>query len=69
VGDLEAADVITRVRDGRRNNYFIHGDRPLGAQIVERRTVRHLLAAILTPEQMRKIEQLQGQVASPTRDA
>ncbi|MCX5662406.1 MAG: winged helix-turn-helix domain-containing protein [Planctomycetota bacterium] len=29
VADLEAAGVITRVKEGRRNHYEIHAERPL----------------------------------------
>lgn len=29
VADLEAAQILTRTRDGRRNRYEVHTDRPL----------------------------------------
>ena len=29
VADLEAAQILTRTRDGRRNRYEVHADRPL----------------------------------------
>lgn len=64
VADLEAADIITRHRDGRRNHYIIHCDRPLRHPLVGRRTVRHLLAAVLTPEQLRQVEQEASRVAA-----
>ena len=46
IADLEAAGILTRERDGRRNRYEIHEDRPLRHAIEAHCTVGMLLALI-----------------------
>ena len=46
VADLEAAQIITRIRDGRRNRYEVHADRPLRHSIEAHRKVSDLLAMV-----------------------
>jgi hypothetical protein len=47
VADLEAAGVLTRLREGRRNHYEIHRERPLRHPIEAHRTVGDLLTLVL----------------------
>ena len=47
VADLERAGVLTRTREGRRNSYTIHGDRPLRHPVEAHRDVASLLALLL----------------------
>ena len=49
VADLEAADYITRERNGRRNHYRVNPQRPLRHPVEAHRTVRSLMALILDP--------------------
>lgn len=46
VADLEAAGVLTRAREGRRNHYTIHGDRPLRHPVEAHRSVGVLLKLV-----------------------
>jgi DNA-binding MarR family transcriptional regulator len=46
VADLEEAGVITRTREGRRNRYTIHPDRPLRHPVEHGTTVRDLLRLV-----------------------
>ena len=46
VADLEEAGVLTRVRDGRRNHYEVHGDVPLRHPVESHRHVTDLLAMV-----------------------
>ena len=46
VADLEAANIITRIRDGRRNRYEVHADKPLRHSIEAHRKVSDLLAMV-----------------------
>jgi len=46
VADLEEAGVITRRREGRRNQYEVHGDRPLRHAVEKHRTVGDLLGLL-----------------------
>ena len=46
VADLEEAGVITRRREGRRNQYEVHGDRPLRHAVEAHRTVGDLLGLL-----------------------
>ena len=46
VADLEAAGVITRCREGRRNHYTIHPDAPLRHPVESGRTVASLLGML-----------------------
>lgn len=43
LADLEESGVVTRERDGRRNHYVIHFDRPLRHPIEAHCTVGHLI--------------------------
>jgi DNA-binding transcriptional regulator PaaX len=47
VADLEAAGVITRRRDGRRNHYELHPDVPLRHPIEAHRTVGDLVRLVV----------------------
>jgi predicted transcriptional regulator len=49
VGDLEEAGYLSRVREGRRNRYEIHADRPFRHPVVAHRDVRSLLELMLGP--------------------
>ena len=46
VADLEEAGVITRHREGRRNQYEVHGGQPLRHVIEQHRTVGDLLGLV-----------------------
>ena len=46
VADLEAAGVITRCREGRRNHYTIHLEAPLRHPVESGRTVGSLLGML-----------------------
>ena len=43
VSDLQDAGILTKIRDGRRNHYQLHLDKPLRHPIEAHRTVRSLL--------------------------
>lgn len=45
--DLEAAGVLIRHRDGRRNHYEVHLDRPLRHPVEAHCTLRELLAQLV----------------------
>ena len=47
VTDLEAAGVITRHREGRRNRYDIHADKPLRHPIESHRTIESILQSVM----------------------
>ena len=47
VADLEAAGVITRCREGRRNHYTIHAEVPLRHPVESGRTVASLLGMLV----------------------
>ena len=47
VADLEAAGVLTRTREGRRNRYTLHPDRPLRHPVEAHRTVADLVGVVL----------------------
>lgn len=55
VSDLEAAGVVARVRDGRRNRYRLFTDRPLRHPIESHRTVGALLGMVLNPGAVRRL--------------
>lgn len=55
VSDLEAAGVVIREREGRRNRYWLHTERPLRHPIESHRTVGALLAMVLDRAEMRRI--------------
>jgi DNA-binding MarR family transcriptional regulator len=46
VADLEAADILARSREGRRNRYAVFTKRPLRHAIEAHRTVGDLLALV-----------------------
>ena len=46
VAELELAGVLTRERDGRRNRYEVHRDRPLRHPVEAHRTVADLIAMV-----------------------
>ncbi|MEM9881286.1 MAG: winged helix-turn-helix domain-containing protein [Planctomycetota bacterium] len=46
VADLEAGGVLTRQRDGRRNHYLVHRDRPLRHPVEAHRTVADLIGMV-----------------------
>lgn len=48
VADLEAAGILKRIREGRRNRYEVYRDRPLRHALGAHRTVGALLDLILT---------------------
>lgn len=47
--DLEASGILSRQREGRRNVYQIHADRPLRHPLEGHRTVGDLLGMVNTP--------------------
>ena len=47
VSDLEAAGVVERRREGRRNHYRLHTERPLRHPIEAHRSVAALLGMVL----------------------
>lgn len=55
VSDLEEADVVQRVRDGRRNRYRLFLDRPLRHPIEAHRSVGALLTLILETDAARRL--------------
>lgn len=46
IADLEEAGVVTRIRDGRRNQYRVHGGARLRHPVEQTTTVGALLAAV-----------------------
>jgi DNA-binding transcriptional ArsR family regulator len=51
VSDLEEAGILTRIRDGRRNRYEVHADKPLRHPVESHRTVQDLLAMVQQDEE------------------
>jgi DNA-binding transcriptional ArsR family regulator len=51
VADLEEGGYLSRLREGRRNRYEVHLDRPLRHPIESHREVGVLLNLILRPDQ------------------
>jgi DNA-binding transcriptional ArsR family regulator len=49
LADLEEAGIVTRKREGRRNRYSIHANKPLRHPIESHRTVAELLQLIVGP--------------------
>lgn len=60
VSDLEAAGVVLREREGRRNRYRLHLERPLRHPIEAHRTVGALLAMVLDRAELRRISAQAG---------
>jgi predicted ArsR family transcriptional regulator len=46
IAELEAGAVLTRTREGRRNRYTIHADRPLRHPVEAHRTVGDLIRMV-----------------------
>jgi predicted ArsR family transcriptional regulator len=61
VSDLEEAGVVMREREGRRNRYWLHMDRPLRHPIESHRTVGALLAMVLDRAELRRIASQAGE--------
>ncbi len=59
VADLEEAGYLSRAREGRRNRYELHADRPFRHPVVAHRDVRLLLDLILGPSNARPSERTQ----------
>lgn len=57
VADLEAAGVVERERDGRRNHYRLHTERPLRHPIEAHRSVGALLAVLLDRADFRRLSE------------
>ena len=55
VGDLEAAGVILRERQGRRNSYRLNLDAPLRHPLEAHRPIRALLTLVLDPAQIKRL--------------
>ena len=55
VGELEAAGVVKRRREGRRNHYELELSVPLRHPLEENRTVGRLLEMLLEPEEAKRI--------------
>jgi len=53
VSDLEAEGALTRIREGRRNRYEIHGELQLRHPVEAHRTVGDLVA-LIPPRQQRR---------------
>jgi DeoR/GlpR family transcriptional regulator of sugar metabolism len=53
VNDLEQAGYLTKTRDGRRNQYQIHGDLPLRHPHHQHRTVDDLIRFLRNPARTR----------------
>ncbi len=56
VSDLEAAGVVTRIREGRRNHYELTLGEPLRHSLEQGRTVEDLLGAILSAAELRRLK-------------
>ncbi|MCU0974889.1 MAG: winged helix-turn-helix domain-containing protein [Steroidobacteraceae bacterium] len=55
VSDLEEAGVVERLRDGRRNRYRLHPERPLRHPIESHRTIGALLSMVLNPVAVKRL--------------
>lgn len=55
VSDLEAAGIVVREREGRRNHYRLHTDQPLRHPIEAHRTVGALLTMVLERAELRRL--------------
>jgi DNA-binding transcriptional ArsR family regulator len=56
ISDLEEAGVLTRSRDGRRNHYQLHPERPLRHPLEAHRTVGALLSMVLVGASARPLD-------------
>lgn len=50
ITELEQAGYLSHVRDGRRNRYDVHAERPLRHPIERHRSVAELIALVRRPE-------------------
>ncbi|HUO79037.1 MAG TPA: winged helix-turn-helix transcriptional regulator [Steroidobacteraceae bacterium] len=55
LADLEAAGVLERRREGRRNRYRLRTDRPLRHPLEAHRTVAALLGTLLERSELRRL--------------
>lgn len=55
VGDLEAAGIILRQRQGRRNSYRLRLEAPLRHPLEAHRPVRALLSLVLDDDQLERL--------------
>ena len=55
VADLETAEIVVRERDGRRNHYRVHTDKPLRHPIEAHRSVGALLGMLLDRAELRRL--------------
>jgi DNA-binding transcriptional ArsR family regulator len=60
VSDLEDAGVVERVREGRRNRYRLFLDRPLRHPIESHRSIGALLAMVLEPTELKRLNDPAG---------
>ena len=51
IAELEAAAVLTRIREGRRNRYQIHRDRHLRHPVEAHRTVGDLIRLVMSEDE------------------
>ncbi|MGB1013951.1 MAG: winged helix-turn-helix transcriptional regulator [Nannocystaceae bacterium] len=51
ISELEAAEVVTHTREGRRNHYVVDTTVPLRHPLEEDKTVGDLLSVLLSPEE------------------
>ncbi len=66
ITNLEEADVLSIVKDGRRNTYFIDLNRHLRHPLESHCTVGQLLRVILSPSIIRRVEkQFELSLAKP----
>lgn len=67
VSELEEAGALTRLRDGRRNRYLIHGDCALRHQVESHETLGSILSTLLRPEELEAVPWAEG--TAPHRSA
>jgi DNA-binding transcriptional ArsR family regulator len=65
VSDLEAAGVVERLRDGRRNRYRLHPELPLRHPIEAHRSVGALLGMVLNPVAVKRLAAGEAEAESP----
>jgi DNA-binding MarR family transcriptional regulator len=56
ITNLDEAGILTRVKHGRRNNYYINTSAHLRHPVEERCTVGELLKLVLSPARVRRLE-------------
>ena len=67
VSKLASADILVRVKEGRRNSYLINLDSPLRHPIEAHCTVGQLLEIILDEDTMRELRAMPVRVADTTK--